>query len=118
MGSVKADLSKNEKRLDDSYPLDTFHGVYALLTNLHYVRESRYARGDYDACNLVLDLLRSMDGALLTARQKEVIFLAFELDLKQDEVAGILNVSQQAVSDHINSAVKKIALYNHVREGG
>jgi RNA polymerase sigma factor (sigma-70 family) len=118
MGAVKIDLSKGEKRLETLYPLDTSEGVRALLDNIHHVREQRFTRGDYDAANLLLDFERSKAGANLTLRQKEVMALSFEQDLKQEDVAQLLGISQQGVSDHINSAIKKIALYNHVREEG
>lgn len=118
MGAVKVDLTKSAKRLETLFPIDTFDGVYALLSNIHHVREGRFIRGDYDACNLLIDFHQSMAGASLTRRQREVLTLLFELDLKQETVAEVLGISQQGVSDHVNSAIKKIALYNHVREEG
>jgi DNA-directed RNA polymerase specialized sigma subunit len=118
MGSVKVDLSKGEKRLETRYPLDTSNGVRALLENIHHVRESRIQRGDYDAVILLLDMLQSYEEARLTARQREVLTLTYERDLKQESVAELLGISQQGVSDHINAAIRKIALYNHVREEG
>lgn len=118
MGSVKVDLSKGEKRLETLYPLDTSDGVRALLDNLHHVRESRFQRGDYDAAILLLDFLHSFENAKLTARQRQVLALTFELDQKQEAVAEMLGISQQGVSDHVNAGIKKIALYNHVRREG
>lgn len=118
MGSVKIDLTKGEKRLEMLYPLDSSDGVRALLEQIHHVREGRFQRGDYDAAILLLDLDHSMEKANLTDRQREVLDLTFERDLKQETVAELLGISQQGVSDHINAAVKKIALYNHVREEG
>jgi RNA polymerase sigma factor (sigma-70 family) len=115
MGSVKVDLSKGEKRLETLYPMDTSDGVRALLDNIHHVREQRFQRGDYDAAILLLDLNDSFNSAKLTARQRQVLSLSFELDLKQEEVASLLGISQQGVSDHVNAGIKKIALYNHVR---
>lgn len=118
MGAVKVDLTKAEKRLENLYPIDTSDGVRALLDQLHHVRESRFQRGDYDAAILLLDLYHAFQNANLTARQREVVSLTFELDLKQEEVATLLGISQQGVSDHINAGIKKIALYNHVRREG
>lgn len=116
MGLVKVDLSKGEKRLEEAYPLDTFDGVYALLNNIHHVRELRYVRGDYDAAILLLDFYASVEGAQLTDRQREVLLLVFEQDLRQERVAELLGVSQQAVSGHVNGAIKRIAAYNAGRE--
>jgi len=111
------DLSSKRKRLDDAYPLDRSYGVYALLYHLHYVREMRFTRGDYDASLLLIDFDESLLEAKLTERQRRVLHYVFELDMTQQEAANLLNISQQAVSDHINSAIARVALLNKQKEG-
>lgn len=118
MGSVKIDLSKGEKRLETLYPLSTPEGVRALLDNIHHVRSKRYADGDYDAAILLIDFQATVEGAKLTSRQKQVMYYFFELDLRQDNIAEILGMSQQGVSNHINVALQKIASHVQVGEGG
>ncbi|MGM1023518.1 MAG: helix-turn-helix transcriptional regulator [Bacillota bacterium] len=118
MGSVKVDLSKGEKRLETLYPLSTPEGVRALLDNIHHVRAGRFARGDYDAVILLIDFYAAVEGAKLTERQGQVIYYSYVKDLRQDEIAEILGISQQGVSDHLNAAVRKISSYIQVREEG
>ena len=118
MGGGKIDLTSKSKRLDDAYPIDTPKGVHALLSHIHHVRESRFSRGDYDASILLIDFEQSVKEAKLTERQRQIIDLVFEQELYQEEVAQVLGISQQAVSDHINALVKKIALVNKRKEAG
>ena len=119
MGGGKIDLRSKSKRLDDAYPVDTQRGVHALLSNIHYIREGRFAiRGDYDASILLIDFEQSMQEAKLTARQRQIIDMVFEQDMYQEEAANILGISQQTVSVHINALVKKIAAVNRRKEVG
>lgn len=111
------DLAERQKRLEDAYPLDRGYGVYALLYHLHYIREMRFTRGDYDASNLLLDFCQSLEEAKLTERQRRVLFYVFILDMTQKDAAHLLQISQQAVSDHVYSAIAKIALLNERKEG-
>jgi DNA-binding CsgD family transcriptional regulator len=105
-----------QKRLDDAYPTDRAYGIYALLAHIHYLRESRFLRGDYEASILLLDFYRSLRDANLTRRQRQILYLVFVEDMTQQDVAMLLNISQQAVSDHVGVAVKKIALTNRLKE--
>ncbi|WP_238456590.1 sigma factor-like helix-turn-helix DNA-binding protein [Desulfotruncus arcticus] len=116
LGSVKIDLATKEKRLEDAYPLDKVKGVYALLLQMHRIREVRYLQGDFDACILLMDFYQSIKEAKLTERQQEVIYHVFIKDLTQYEVARILTISQQAVSDHVNNVVRKVAANNKAKE--
>lgn len=118
MGAVKIDTASREKVLDDLYPMDKFRGIYALLANIHHMREMRFVRGDYDACNLLLDFYDAYEAANLTERQREILRLVFEKDMRQQDVALEMGISQQAVSDHVKAAVQKIARVNRQREVG
>ncbi|BAF60327.1 hypothetical protein PTH_2146 [Pelotomaculum thermopropionicum SI] len=66
---------------------------------------------------MLIDFADSMEEANLTRRQKQVIYLVFGKDLPQKEVARLLNISQQAVSDHVNTVVNKIAQVNRLKGG-
>ena len=118
MGGGKIDLRSKAKRLEDTYPIDTPKGVHALLSNIHYIREGRFTRGDYDASILLMDYKQSLEEAKLTARQRQIIDIVFEQDMYQEEAANILGISQQAVSDHINALVRRIATLNRQKEAG
>ncbi|MBC9786676.1 RNA polymerase subunit sigma-28 [Heliobacterium chlorum] len=115
MGKV-LDLDSKRKRLDDKYPLDKEEGVVALLTQLHHVRESRFLRGDYDASVLLLDLAQSIKEARLTKRQQLSLYLVYGRDMYQKEAAHWMNISQQAVSDHIRTAIQRIVEVNEKKE--
>ena len=91
------------------YALETEKGVYALLSNIHYVRALRFARSDYDACNILIDFLLAYESADLTPRQKDALALVYERDITQKEAAEYMGASQQAVQQHIKAAVRKIA---------
>lgn len=111
------DLSERQKRLEDAYPLDRSYGIYALLYHLHYIREMRFTRGDYDASNLLIDFNKSLEEANLTDRQRRVLYYVFFCDMNQRDAAHLLQISQQAVSDHVYSAIARVALLNERKEG-
>lgn len=113
---MRIDLSVKEKRLEESFPLDTTKGVYALFSQIHRVRESRFLRGDYDASIILIDFCQALEEANLTYRQREVIYYVFILELTQTEVGRLLNISQQAVSDHVNTVIQKVAAHNRLKE--
>jgi predicted DNA-binding protein YlxM (UPF0122 family) len=110
------DIQSKEKRLEDAYPLDRAAGVYALLYHINEIREMRFIRGDYAASILLLDFYQSLKEANLTFRQREILYFVFEQGLTQQEVAQFFNISQQAVSDHIKNAIRRIARLNRKKE--
>jgi DNA-binding CsgD family transcriptional regulator len=112
------DHEARQKRLDEKYPLDRSYGVSALLYHFHHIRELRFTRGDFDASLLLIDFYESFQEANLTDRQVEVLWLIFIEDRTQHQVARILDITQQAVSDHINSAISRIAATNRKKEAG
>ncbi|MCW2279240.1 sigma factor-like helix-turn-helix DNA-binding protein [Heliophilum fasciatum] len=96
--------------------MDKDYGIYAMLIHLHHVRESRYTRGDYDASVLLLDLAQSIREAQLTRRQRQALYLVFLRDFTQRDAAHWLNISQQAVSDHVRTAIQRIAEVSEHKE--
>ncbi|WP_235911115.1 DUF134 domain-containing protein [Heliobacterium mobile] len=80
-----------------------------MLTQLYHVRESRFLRGDYETSLLLLDLAQSITEANLTLRQKQALRLDFFHDFIQKDAAHGMNISQQAVSEHVRSAIQRIA---------
>lgn len=110
------DIQSKEKRFEDAYPLDRAAGVYALLYRINEIREMRFIRGDYAASILLMDLGQSLIEARLTFRQREILYFVFEQGLTQQEVALYFNISQQAVSDHIRNAIRRIARLNRKKE--
>jgi predicted DNA binding protein len=111
MGSVRVDRLRKERELDVKYPLDSEYGVYALLDELHHIREMR-RNGDFDAAILLLDFFDSVKKAGLTERQKDALYFVYEQDMPQLIAGKIMGITQQAVSYHVMEAVRKIAEYN------
>lgn len=92
--------------------------VHMTLSDLHRLRERRYSRADYGACDTLIDLERAINNADLTERQYEVLYLMYEKGWTQVEVASEFDIAQQAVSVHKNAAIKKIADSMTGRRGG
>lgn len=109
MGSVKRDLNARELSLESKYPLDSPDGVHALLSEIHQIKVSRFYRGDFAACGLLLDLIIARGKVKLTRRQREALNLVFIQDLTQKEAAKVMNCTQQAVQQHVWAGISRIA---------
>ena len=90
-------ISKRERR------------VRKILTNIYEIEERQYSRGDYGAVVTLIDFKEAERLADLTERQREVIRLVFYEGFEQGEARLKMNVSQQAVSQFINAAIRNIA---------
>jgi predicted DNA binding protein len=105
------DFSAHEKKLLQKYPLTKVFGVTNLLKDIHSLREQRFQGTDTTFLSCVLiDFERLVSKSRLTERQKEAIYFHFECDFTQSEVAEAMNISQQAVSKHIDNAIAKIVI--------
>lgn len=112
MGGMNLNLDKKEKQYENLYPLDSKEGILLLLEDLHHVRENRFYSGDFDACNLLMDLDISIKNARLTKKQAEVLRLLYEMDLTQESASKLIGISQQGVVDRRNNAIERVAKYN------
>ena len=112
MGVTKRDLTKREKEYEELYPLDTKKGVLSLLCSIHQVGEKRFYEGDYDACNLLIDLESAIEKAGLTVKQKQIIDLLYYKGFTQIEAAQVTGSSQQAVLNRKKNAIHKIITFN------
>jgi len=70
--------------------------------------EKAYNRIEFEQ---IKDKVNQLKEDILTTREKEIIELRFKLNLKQDEVAKRLDISQARVSKILNKAIEK--LKNH-----
>lgn len=109
IGVCRVDTGKGERALTQRYALNDAEGVDRLLRDIHALRERRFRAGDYAACDLLIDLESAVALANLTDRQREVIDLIYEKDLRQQEVADALGIAQQVVQQHAVGALKRIA---------
>lgn len=109
MGAVKKDLYTHGMMLEATYPLDTPVGVDSLLKNFHKIAISRYELGDFDACNMLLDLFTAVKKCKFTPRQIQSITFVHFLDYTQKEASEIMLCTPQSVQQHLKTAIQKIA---------
>lgn len=100
-----------EQRLAKKYPLHTVHGVQKLLMDIHHLRSARFFGSDTSyISNILVDFERLVEKSNLTKKQSEALFTMYENDFTQAETAEMMGISQQAVSKHIDNAIRKIVL--------
>lgn len=109
MGSVKRDLSENERALSNKYSaLNNAQGLRILLSDYHALKNRRF-QGDTDATVILLDLANAIELANLTARQRQAITLVYGEDLTQAEAGERLGIAQNTVSEAVERALENIA---------
>lgn len=108
MGSVKIDIEKGSRSYSVKYSLNDAAGVKALLRDRHRISSARF-RGDYDACDILVDLHSAINSAGLTDRQAEAIAFVYGIDVTQAEAARQMGVSREAVTQLIEAAAEKMA---------
>ena len=108
MGAVKADLHAKERRLAETYALDTPNGVKKLFADTHALR-SLVEGGDFDAVGLLLDMAKAMELAKLTKRQREVLYWRYEKDLSTEMVGEIVGIRHPNVIGAESLAFRDIA---------
>ncbi|GIQ63689.1 hypothetical protein PACILC2_22570 [Paenibacillus cisolokensis] len=108
MGHVKIDTTKDERRLTQTYALNTVAGVKSLLRDRHRIAARRF-KGDTAASDILIDLHSAIESAGLTDRQAEAIALVYGLDVTQETAARVMGITQPSVNITVESAVEKIA---------
>lgn len=102
---------KGINKYENAYKLETEKGVEHFLEDYTKLAAARFYAADLSISDMLLDFEFSMRKAL-TDRQREVISLTFIKDYTQQEVAKMLNVSQQTVQEHNKKAIKNLATYH------
>lgn len=90
----------------------TIENITATLSNIFKIRESAYWEA-VENINIIIDIELLLKEAHLTIRQYEIIELYYLQQYTQEEISEQLNISQQAVLDHLNrikGKIKKILL--------
>jgi predicted transcriptional regulator len=108
MGSVSIDIEKGSRQYSVKYALNTPKGVQRLLRDVHALRSRRFDAGDYDACDILIDLDEAIKLAKLTHRQRQVMALIVERDMTQEDAGKVLGVGQDAVSYCLKGAIRRI----------
>lgn len=100
-----------EQRLARRYTMTTIHGVQSLLQDIHHLRSSRFYGADTSyISHILVDFELLIKRSNLTDKQSEALFTMYENDITQHETATIMGISQQAVSKHLDNAIRKIVL--------
>lgn len=108
MGHVKVDIEKGSRSYNVKYSLNNAAGVKALLRDRHRISSARF-RGDYAACDILVDLHSVINSAGLTDRQTEAIAFVYGIDVTQAEAARQMGITQQGVAKLIDDAADKMA---------
>lgn len=108
MGHVKIDIEKGSRSYSVKYSLNDAAGVKALLRDRHRISSARF-RGDYAACDILVDLHSAINSAGLTDRQTEAIAFVYGFDVTQAEAGRQMGVSREAVTQLIEAAAEKMA---------
>jgi hypothetical protein len=104
------DKAAGHRRLEQRYgaALDNRESVRLLLSDYHALSNRRF-KGDYAACDLLIDLHTAIDRAGLTERQRQALELVYFEDLTQEEAGKRIGVSQQSIDKTLSAAIQKIA---------
>ncbi|SET42157.1 Sigma-70, region 4 [Oceanobacillus limi] len=108
MGAVSIDIHEKERKLDETYALDSPEGVRLLLSDYHALVKRQYD-GDTDAIVILADLAHAIDKARLTWRQKSALHYVFIEDWTQEQTGEALGIAQKNVSTLIDRALLNIA---------
>lgn len=88
MGVCRVDTTKGHRELAVKYALNDREGVDALLSDVHRLGARRFERGDYAACDVLIDLASAIEAAGLTPRQREALRLYYVEDLTLEDVGA------------------------------
>jgi DNA-binding CsgD family transcriptional regulator len=110
MGATNFDKATQHRRLEQRYgaALDNRESVRLLLED-YYALLTRRFKGDYAACDILIDLHTAIERAGLTNRQREVLVYIYFRQYNQTETARELGIKQTHVSRHLAVAESKIA---------
>lgn len=109
IGACKIDTTEKERNLTVKYALNDAAGVKSLLRDRYRIA-ARRERGDYAACDILIDLNSAIESAGLTERQTEAVALVYgKWQLTQTEAAGVMGIAQKNVSEYLDVACERIA---------
>lgn len=94
-----------------TYKLETEKGVTAFLNNYHKMSEARFYASDLSMSDMLIDFDIAVKNAL-TERQQEIIKLTYFKDMRQADVARVLDLRQQTIQEHTKKAIKNLATYH------
>lgn len=109
MGTSNHVKDIEHRRYEQTYQFYNEKGINRLLKDFHNLKIRAYDRGDMAAIDIRLDLEKAIELAQLTDRQKEVLDLIFNRDMKIEDVAALLGVDSSTVSRTKKAGLTRIA---------
>lgn len=102
-------MSVFEESMESKYNNMTEQGMVSLLTDIHTLRESRFQGMDtsFVSC-LLLDFEKVYEETKLTKKQRLMLYLKYELELYQNEIAESMGITQQSVSRLHRRAIDRL----------
>ncbi|MCR8938777.1 sigma factor-like helix-turn-helix DNA-binding protein [Brevibacillus laterosporus] len=117
MGACAVDIEKGHRNLSVRYALNDRDGVHAILRDIHHLRSSRFERGDYAACDVLIDLAEAIERAGLTDREREALHYVYERDMTAREAARIMGINEPRagtlIANGINRIVSVFSVWNY-----
>lgn len=83
-------------------------GVKKLVKDYYYLKSRREYKGDYGACDILIDLDIAIDIAGLGKRQREALEYA-KLRYTLEEIGEAMGIAHQTVDEHLKTGFDKIA---------
>lgn len=119
MGACQFDTQKGGRNIAAKYALNTVDGVKQILEDIPILKERRYHAGDFDACDILIDIQGAIDDMMrsdhaykrLTSRQLQALDMYHIQGYELNEIAGVMGVTQHTVKYHAERACEKIAEY-------
>lgn len=109
MGAKEHVKDIEHRKYEQTYQFYTEKGIDRLLKDFHTLKLRAYDHGDMAAVDIRLDLERAIELARLTDRQKQILDLIYNHDMKVEEIAEQLGVNASTVSRTRKAALAKIA---------
>ncbi|MCR8983071.1 RNA polymerase subunit sigma [Brevibacillus laterosporus] len=109
MGACAVDIEKGHRNLSVRYALNDRDGVHAILRDIHQLRSSRFERGDYAACDVLIDLAEAIERAGLTNREREALYYVYERELDTVETGKAMGISPQKAGLRVRNGLERIA---------
>ena len=76
-------------------------------SSAYFVKNAEYAEWREEAVGEIMNLVWTMANRSLTPRQKSIFHLFFEGRRTQEEIAGMLDISQATVNHHLIGKIKQ-----------
>lgn len=109
MGMDKYDKNEGHRKMEEKYKFEYAEGVEMLLKQRQALEVRKIEKGDYSACDVLIDLDRAIEEAGLNTREREIIELYLVRDWHYIDVCGKFGIQKAALSRQVSRTCGKIA---------